>query len=99
LRFAKSAFLPQNIQMILSASAIDPLPKISGTLKRHNLPRSQHHVLTSGRVSASTFMLFVHTEFTETRDKDILTGLHRGLYEFKEGLNNVDSFFLGGAKF
>ena len=66
--------------------AIDPFPQIARTFKRHDPPRRQHHIFTSGRVPAPAFTFLIHAEFTEPTDQNILPGGQCRLDVFKEVL-------------
>jgi hypothetical protein len=49
------------------------LSQLTRTLKNHNLSWFQHQVLTSSRISAFTFLLFLYTKLAKPGYQHILT--------------------------
>ena len=58
----------------------------------------QHQILTSGRIPALSFRFFLHTEFAEAGNQDIITRCQGRLDDFKQGFNDLNGFISGKAK-
>jgi hypothetical protein len=68
--------------------SINLIPQLAGTFKSCNFPWCKHQSPTGGRIPASAFILFLYTEFAESRHQNIFTGCQCAFNDFEQGFYN-----------
>jgi len=63
------------------------------TFECDNPPRSEHHRLTCGRISAPSLRLLIHAELSEAADKNILAWCEGSFDDLKKGFGYLGRFF------